>query len=369
MERDNAGYRYFMRKEILEQPGAVSRTLAGCVTNGRVIEAAFGSAAGTVFDRTEHVHIVACGTSYHAGVVARYFIEQICRLPCSIEVASEYRYRKPVTPRGSLLVALSQSGETPDTLAAARLARPGGFIASLAICNAPKSTLVRESDLVLLTHAGAKLALPATKTFTAQLVALGVLIGALVRRYEDDSCRERELVAQLLTLPAVIEATLALEPAIRSLARRLAEERHMLLLGRGIMYPVAMEGALKLKEVSYIQAEAYAAGELKHGPLALVDAAMPVIAMAPCDTVLEKLKSNLMEVRARRGQVVVFADPDSGLISKEEVASIAMPGRLAEIQCPVVYSVALQLLAFHVALFKGIDPDHPRGITMNSGRE
>ena len=356
--RSDRRYSQCMLKEIHEQPEAVRRTLDGWVKNAHLLDGAFGPSARCVFERTEHVHIVGSGTSYHAGAVGRYLIEQICRLPCSVEVSSEYSYRKPAMPKRSLLVAL---GETADTLAAARLAKRDGSF-TLAICNASESSLVRESDLMMHTRAGAELAVSATKTFTTQLVALGLLVVALVRHRNNSPQQEGLLLEQLLALPAAIDAVLALEPEICALARRLASERHALFLGRGVMYPIAMEGALKMKEVAYIQAEAYAAGELKHGPLALVDATMPVIAMVPCDAVLEKLKSNLMEVRARKGHIIVLTDPGSGLVSDEGIASIAMPAGLTQLQCSVVYSVALQLLAFHVALLKGVDPGRPRGI-------
>src|SRR5580698_11181170 len=306
-------YRHFMLKEIHEQPSAVADTLQERVANGRLLEAAFGPAATEVFKRTQHVHIVACGTSYHAGVVARYFIEQICKLSCTVEIASEYRYRNPVVPRNSLFVTISQSGETADTLAALRLAKQAGYLSTLAICNVPESSLVRESELVMLTRAGPEIGVASTKAFTTQLAAIGMLVVGLAKHHSADAERERGLVTRLIELPSLIEKTLALDPVIHKLAERFAEKRHTLFLGRGALHPIAMEGALKLKEISYIHAEAYPAGELKHGPLALVDADMPVIAVAPNNDLLEKLKSNLMEVRARGGELIVFADPESGL--------------------------------------------------------
>ena len=265
-----------------------------------------------MFKRTTSVHIVACGTSYHAGIVARYFIEQLCRVPCRVEIASEFRYRDPVVPANSLFVSISQSGETADTLAALRLARKAGFLSTLAICNVPESSLVRESELTMLTRAGPEIGVASTKAFTTQLAALGMLVIAIGKHHGLPPEREKTLVQRLLELPAMLEQTLALDPVVKDLAKRIEPRHHALFLGRGAMFPIAMEGALKLKEISYIHAEAYAAGELKHGPLALVDEDMPVIAVAPNNDLLEKVKSNLQEVRARGGMLYVFADPDSG---------------------------------------------------------
>lgn len=355
-------YRHFMLKEIHEQPRAVANTLQERVAGGRLLEAAFGPAATEVFRRVEHVHIVACGTSFHAGVVARYFIEQICRLPCVIEIASEYRYRNPLVPRNSLFVTISQSGETADTLAALRLAKQAGYLSTLAICNAPESSLVRESELVMLTRAGPEIGVASTKAFTTQLAALGMLVIALARQRAADAERERGLITRLVELPALIERTLELDPVIHKLAERFAEKRHALFLGRGALHPIAMEGALKLKEISYIHAEAYPAGELKHGPLALVDAEMPVITVAPNNDLLEKLKSNLMEVRARGGELIVFADPEAGLKDEDGVTVITMPKHVTYFQAPVVYTIPLQLLAYHVAILKGTDVDQPRNL-------
>jgi glucosamine--fructose-6-phosphate aminotransferase (isomerizing) len=355
-------YRHYMLKEIYEQPRAVANTLQERVANGRLLEAAFGPAATEVFKRTEHVHIVACGTSYHAAAVARYLVEQICKLPCSVEIASEYRYRSPVVMRNSLFVTISQSGETADTLAALRLAKEAGYLSTLAICNVPESSLVRESELVMLTRAGPEIGVASTKAFTTQLAALGMLVVALAKQREADAERERGLINRLIELPSLIEKTLALDPVIEELAKRFADKHHALFLGRGTLYPVAMEGALKLKEISYIHAEAYAAGELKHGPLALVDADMPVIAVAPNNDLLEKLKSNLMEVRARGGELIVFADPESGITPSDGVTVITMPRHVAYFQAPVVYTVPLQLLAYHVAILKGTDVDQPRNL-------
>jgi glutamine---fructose-6-phosphate transaminase (isomerizing) len=355
-------YRHFMLKEIHEQPRAVADTLAERVANGRLLEAAFGPAATEIFRRVEHVHIIACGTSYHSGVVARYFIEQICKLPCTVEIASEYRYRNPVVPRNSLFVTISQSGETADTLAALRLAKQAGYLSSLAICNVPESSLVRESELVMLTRAGPEIGVASTKAFTTQLTALSMLVIALAKQRSADAERERSLVQRLVEIPSVIEKTLALDPVIYDLAKRFADKHHALFLGRGALHAIAMEGALKLKEISYIHAEAYAAGELKHGPLALVDADMPVITVAPNNDLLEKLKSNLQEVRARGGELIVFADPESGITPSEGVTVIQMPKHVSYFQAPAVYTVPLQLLAYHVAILKGTDVDQPRNL-------
>jgi glucosamine--fructose-6-phosphate aminotransferase (isomerizing) len=355
-------YRHFMLKEIHEQPRAVADTLAERVANGRLLEAAFGPAATEIFKRVEHVHIIACGTSYHSGVVARYFIEQICKLPCTVEIASEYRYRNPVVPKNSLFVTISQSGETADTLAALRLAKQAGYLSSLAICNVPESSLVRESELVMLTRAGPEIGVASTKAFTTQLTALSMLVIALAKQRHADAERERSLVQRLVEIPSVIEKTLALDPVIYDLAKRFADKHHALFLGRGALHAIAMEGALKLKEISYIHAEAYAAGELKHGPLALVDADMPVITVAPNNDLLEKLKSNLQEVRARGGELIVFADPEAGIEPSDGVTVIQMPKHVSYFQAPAVYTVPLQLLAYHVAILKGTDVDQPRNL-------
>ena len=355
-------YRHFMLKEIYEQPRAIANTLQERVANGRLLEQAFGPAASAIFARTEHVQIVACGTSFHAGSIARYMIEQICKIPCAVEIASEYRYRNPVVPKNSLFVTISQSGETADTLAALRLAKQGGYAGSLAICNVPESSLVRESELVMLTRAGPEIGVASTKAFTTQLVALSMLVIALAKHHGADAERERGLVQRLIELPALMEKTLALDPIIHKLAERFADKHHALFLGRGALHPIAMEGALKLKEISYIHAEAYAAGELKHGPLALVDEDMPVITVAPNNDLLEKLKSNLMEVRARGGELIVFADPESGFEASDGVTVIQMPRHVSYFQAPVVYSIPLQLLAYHVAILKGTDVDQPRNL-------
>ena len=355
-------YRHFMLKEIHEQPRAIADTLQERVANGRLLEAAFGPTAAEVFKRTACVHIVACGTSFHAAATVRYFIEQICRIPCAVDIASEYRYRNPLVPPGSLFVTISQSGETADTLAALRLAKESGYLSTLAICNVPESSLVRESELVMLTRAGPEIGVASTKAFTTQLAALAMLVIALARHHGSDAERERGLVTRLVELPSLIEKTLALDPVIHRLAERFADKHHTLFLGRGALYPIAMEGALKLKEISYIHAEAYPAGELKHGPLALVDADMPVITVAPNNDLLEKLKSNLMEVRARGGELIVFADPESGFQPSDGVTVIEMPKHVTYFQAPAVYTIPLQLLAYHVAILKGTDVDQPRNL-------
>jgi glutamine---fructose-6-phosphate transaminase (isomerizing) len=355
-------YSHFMLKEIHEQPRAVANTLQERVANGRLLEAAFGPDAAQIFKSIEHVRIVACGTSYHSGLVAHYFMEQIAKLPCTVEIASEYRYRNAVVPKNSLFVTISQSGETADTLAALRLAKQSGYLATVAICNSPESSLVRESDLVMLTRAGPEIGVASTKAFTTQITALSMLVIALAKHRSADAEREHGLVSRLIELPSMIEKTLALDPVLHKLALRFADKHHALFLGRGALYPIAMEGALKLKEISYIHAEAYAAGELKHGPLALVDADMPVIAVAPNNDLLEKLKSNLMEVRARGGELYVFADPESGIEPSDGVHVIQMPRHVSYFQAPVIYTLPLQLLAYHVAILRGTDVDQPRNL-------
>lgn len=355
-------YRHYMLKEIHEQPRAIANTLQERVANGRLLEAAFGPAATEVFRRTKHVHIVACGTSFHAAATARYFIEQVAKVPCAVDIASEYRYRSPLVPTDTLFVTISQSGETADTLAALRLAKQSGYLSTLSICNVPESSLVRESELVMLTRAGPEIGVASTKAYTTQLAALGMLVIALARHNGADAERERGLVSRLIEVPGLVERTLQLDPVIHKLAERFADKHHALFLGRGALYPVALEGALKLKEISYIHAEGNPAGELKHGPLALVDADMPVIAVAPNNDLLEKLKSNLMEVRARGGELIVFADPDAGIHASDGVTVIEMPKHISYFQSPMAYTVPLQLLAYHVAILKGTDVDQPRNL-------
>lgn len=355
-------FRHYMQKEIHEQGQAVARTLENRIGNGRVLDEAFGPTANEVLDRTRGVHIVACGTSYHAGLVARYWIEQLCRVPCSVEIASEYRYRSPVVPEGTLFVTISQSGETADTLAALREAKNIGYISTLTICNVPESSMVRDSDLVMMTRAGPEIGVASTKAFTTQLTALALLTVALARRNGLEAKQEHHLVSQLAELPGLIEQTLALDSSIEGLAQHFVDKHHALFLGRGVQNPVAMEGALKLKEISYIHAEAYAAGELKHGPLALVDEDMPVVAVAPDDELLEKLKSNLQEVRARGGQLFVFADPRVQFGDRVGIHTMRMPALIQDFQAPILYTIPLQLLAYHVAVLKGTDVDQPRNL-------
>jgi glutamine---fructose-6-phosphate transaminase (isomerizing) len=355
-------YRHFMLKEIHEQPRAVAQTLEGRVADGKLLDAAFGPKAQQVFKQVKAVHIAACGTSYHAAVVASYLVEQICRIPARVEIASEYRYRNPVVTPDTLFVTISQSGETADTLAALRNARRAGYLSTLAICNVAESSMVRDSDLVLLTRAGPEIGVASTKAFTTQLTALGMLTIALAKHRSLDVTQERGLISQLLQLPRLIEQTLKLDSEIQALAEAFVDKPHALFLGRGPLYAIALEGALKLKEISYIHAEGYAAAELKHGPLALVDEDMPVIAVAPNNELLEKLKSNLQEVRARGGRLFVFADPESGMESADGVTVIHMPAQVTDFQAPVIYTVPLQLLAYHVAVLKGTDVDQPRNL-------
>jgi glucosamine--fructose-6-phosphate aminotransferase (isomerizing) len=359
---EKGDFPHYMLKEIYEQPRAIAQTLEERVAGGKLLEAAFGPAAADVFRRTKAVQIVACGTSFHAGAVAKYYLEQIARLPCWVEIASEYRYRNPVVPEQTLFVTISQSGETADTLAALRMAKQAGYLSTLSICNVPESSLVRESQLVLLTRAGPEIGVASTKAFTTQLAALGMLVVALAKYHGCDAERERGLVQRLIEIPSMVEQTLHLDAAIKGWAQRFADKHHALFLGRGQMYPIALEGALKLKEISYIHAEAYPAGELKHGPLALVDADMPVIVVAPNNDLLEKLKSNLHEVRARGGELYVFADPDSGIQASEGIHVITMPKHVSHFQSSAVYTVPLQLLAYHCAILKGTDVDQPRNL-------
>ncbi len=359
---ERGDFPHYMLKEIHEQPRAVAQTLEERAAGGKLLEAAFGPAAREVLRRTRAVQIVACGTSYHAASVARYFIEQIAGLPCWIDIASEFRYRQPVVLDNTLFVSISQSGETADTLAALRLAKEKGYLSTLAICNVPESSLVRESELVMLTRAGPEIGVASTKAFTTQLAALGMLVVALAKHQGIPREREHALVDRLIEIPGLIEVALTLDPDVLQLAERIKDKHHALFLGRGALFPIAMEGALKLKEISYIHAEAYAAGELKHGPLALVDADMPVIAVAPNNDLLEKLKSNLQEVRARGGELYVFADPESGIEPSDGVHVITMPRHVSYFQAPAVYTVPLQLLAYHVAVLRGTDVDQPRNL-------
>ncbi|WP_445005974.1 glutamine--fructose-6-phosphate transaminase (isomerizing) [Halomonas mongoliensis] len=361
---EKGDYRHFMLKEIHEQPQALKATLEGKVSDeGHLLTSILGPEAETLLANTRQIQIVSCGTSYHAGLVARYWIESIAGLPCSVEVASEFRYREVVVPDDTLFVAISQSGETADTLAALRFAKNAGYLATLAICNVPGSSLVRESSLRLMTNAGPEIGVASTKAFTTQLLALLWLTAALAssRRSGPNTLSTSGLVEEMRAMPRLVEQVLELEPAIAQLATRFADKHHTLFLGRGPHYPVAMEGALKLKEISYIHAEAYAAGELKHGPLALVDDDMPVVTVAPSDDLLEKLKSNLQEVRARGGQLINFVCEQAGLESGEGITNLVLP-KVSDILAPILFSVPLQLLSYHVALVKGTDVDKPRNL-------
>ncbi len=358
---DRGGYRHYMQKEIFEQPRAIADTLEGRLVGTSVLPDCLGSEAEAILERVRAVQIVACGTSYHAGLVARYWCESLAGIPCNVEVASEFRYRKLVVAPDTLFITISQSGETADTLAALKQAKALGYVQTLSICNVAESSLVRESGLSLLTHAGPEIGVASTKAFTTQLVALLMLVTALGRCHGMSKQVEADLVNELRILPGEIEKALQLDDEIKRLAQRFAETRNTLFLGRGEEYPVALEGALKLKEISYIHAEAYAAGELKHGPLALIDADMPVIAVAPDNALLEKLKSNLEEVRARGGELIVFADESAAMGESPDITIIKVPKTPAHV-APIVFSVPLQLLAYHVAVLKGTDVDQPRNL-------
>ncbi len=358
---DKGDYRHYMLKEIYEQPFAIAQTLEGRFINNRLEESAFGHNASEVFDNIKAVQILACGTSYHAGLVARYWFEKLARVPCQIEVASEFRYRHPVLLPDTLIVTISQSGETADTLAALQEAKKLGAKYSLAICNVPESSLVRESDLVLMTRAGPEIGVASTKAFTTQLATLMLLVMAIGRRFEMSEQVEQKITSELFRLPGNIEKALQLNEEIKVLAEQFSEKQHALFLGRGSHYPIAMEGALKLKEISYIHAEAYPAGELKHGPLALIDADMPVITVAPNNSLLEKLKSNIQEVSARGGQLIVFMDETLATASDVNVQIVKMPQVENEIS-PIIYTIPLQLLSYHVAVLKGTDVDQPRNL-------
>ncbi len=356
---DKGPYRHYMLKEIFEQPGVISETLEGRIHQGRLLEESFGHETKALLDKTRHVQIVACGTSYHAGLVAKYWLEEV-GIPCSIEVASEYRYRKVVVPKDSLFLTVSQSGETADSLAALRGIKDKGYIGSLCICNVAESSLVRESDVSLMTRAGPEIGVASTKAFTTQLVALRLLTIALARRMGLTAEEEERLVNELHALPRQVEVVLSLSDAIETMANAFSDKRNALFLGRGTFYPIALEGALKLKEISYIHAEAYPAGELKHGPLALVDAEMPVVCALPDDPLLDKVLSNLQEVRARGGELFLFSD-HSVNIELDHYQNLTLsdiyPGT-----APIVYSIPLQLLAYHVAVIKGTDVDQPRNL-------
>ncbi|MDP3535858.1 MAG: glutamine--fructose-6-phosphate transaminase (isomerizing) [Halomonas sp.] len=356
-------YRHYMLKEIFEQPEVINAALEGRLSASSVLVESFGPEAQALFENTRHIHIIACGTSYHAGLVARYWLERYAGVPVQVEVASEYRYRHPVVPEGTLFVTLSQSGETADTLAALRFAKTLNYVGTLAICNVPGSSLVRESNMALMTRAGPEIGVASTKAFTTQLVALMLLTLSVSKAKGQPE--KTDLIAEIVTalrqLPALCQQVLALDSQIEALSQAFAEKHHALFLGRGAHYPIALEGALKLKEISYIHAEAYPAGELKHGPLALVDSEMPVISVAPNDDLLEKLKSNLQEVRARGGQLFVFADHSVGISEQDDIRVLELP-QVHEALAPLLYTLPLQLLSYHVAVLKGTDVDQPRNL-------
>ena len=355
-------FRHFMQKEIYEQPTALINTMEGRINHENVIVDSIGNGAKDILEKVEHIQIVACGTSYNAGMVARNWFESLAGVSCDVEIASEFRYRKFVTRSNSLLITLSQSGETADTLAALRLAKEKGYMAALTICNVAGSSLVRESDLAFMTRAGVEVGVASTKAFTTQLAALLMLVTALGKVKGHISAeKEHEIIKAMQSLPAEIEKALAFDTEIEALAEDFAEKHHALFLGRGAFYPIAVEASLKLKEISYIHAEAYAAGELKHGPLALIDADMPVIVVAPNNELLEKVKSNIEEVRARGGQLYVFADKEAGFTPSEGMKIITMP-KVNDIVAPIFYTIPMQLLSYHVALIKGTDVDQPRNL-------
>jgi len=358
---NKGGYAHYMLKEIYEQPSAIADTLEGRLGKNTVLESSFGPKAVEIFDKIKSVQIIACGTSYHAALIAKYGIESVTDLNCNVEVASEFRYRKHVVQPDTLLITISQSGETADTLAALRLAKTIGFEHTLAICNVPESSLVRESELSMMTRAGPEIGVASTKAFTTQLVAILLLVVVLARRLYFPAETEAKVVDQLRHLPRIIEDVLKLEDEIKEIARDFADKDHALFLGRGMHYPVAMEGALKLKEISYIHAEGYPAGELKHGPIALVDNNIPIVAVAPNDKLIDKLKSNLQEVKARGGRLYVFADKDTNLKSEDGIKVIEVAPLDIAIS-PIIFSVPLQMLAYHVALLKGTDVDQPRNL-------
>ncbi len=356
-----AGFNHYMQKEIYEQPNAIKNTLESRMAHGKVDLSELGPNAENILKQVEHIQIVACGTAYNAGMVARYWFESLAGIPCDVEIASEFRYRKPARRKNSLFITLSQSGETADTLAALRLAKQNNYLSTLAVCNVAASTLVREADLVLLTKAGVEIGVASTKAFTTQLTVLLLLVAKLGRLNDMAEITEQAIVHALQTLPNRIEQVLMAEPVIKKLAGHFVDKHHALFLGRGDEYPIAIEASLKLKEISYIHAEAYAAGELKHGPLALIDADMPVIVMAPTNDLLEKLKANIEEVRARGGQLYVFAEQDAGFVSDDTMHIINLP-HIEELTAPIYYTVPTQLLAYHVALIKGTDVDQPRNL-------
>lgn len=361
---DKGTYRHFMQKEIFSQPAAINSTLAGRIHNSRILEQAFGQQASSIFNRVKSVTLVACGTSYYAGLVARNWLEGLAGIPCTVEIASEFRYRKRVMSKDTLFVTISQSGETADTIAALADIKndpPGTYVGSLTICNVPESTLVRNSDLVLLTHAGPEIGVASTKAFTTQLVALFMLSVALGTRANISADQAAELVAQLSQVPTIVEEFLSLDKKIKQIATRFADKSNALFLGRGSLFPIALEGALKLKEISYIHAAAYPAGELKHGPLALVDQDMPVVVLAPNDQLLPKLKSNIQEVDSRDGRLIIITTKTANVVASDNAITLHVP-EVVPILAPIAYVIPLQLLAYHVAVLKGTDVDQPRNL-------
>lgn len=358
---DKGEYAHYMLKEIYEQPAAIAETLEGRLGKDTVLDSSFGPKAIEIFNKIKSIQIIACGTSYHAGLIAKYGIESVTNLPCNVEVASEFRYRTVVVQPDTLLITISQSGETADTLAALRKAKEIGFKYSLAICNVPESSLVRESELCFMTRAGPEIGVASTKAFTTQLVALTLLITVLAKRFGLPPEREAKVVKQLRHLPGIIDDVLKLDNDIKEMAKDFADKEHALFLGRGMHYPVALEGALKLKEISYIHAEGYPAGELKHGPIALVDKNIPIVAVAPNDKLIDKLKSNLQEVKARGGKLYIFSDKGTNLKSEEGIKVIEVAPLDIAIS-PIIFSVPLQMLAYHVAVLKGTDVDQPRNL-------
>jgi glucosamine--fructose-6-phosphate aminotransferase (isomerizing) len=355
-------YRHYMLKEIHEQPQAIADTLEGRISDGRILTEIFGTGARDLLAKTHNVHLVACGSSYHAALVARHWIESLAGIPCNVEVASEYRYRHAAVPAGTLFVCISQSGETADTLQALLLAKSQPYLSTIAICNVAESSIVREAGFALMTRAGPEIGVATTKAFTTQLAALALLALELARVHGIDGERYRALVRQLTMLPSAVQDVLVLEKRIQCLAERFLAKDHALFLGRGVHFPIALEGALKLKEISYVHAEAYPAGELKHGPLALVDENMPVIAIAANDRVIEKLRSNLEEVRARGGDLYVLADADVAAKLGQTNGHLVTLPPCVELIAPIVFTIPLQLLAYHVAVLRGTDVDQPRNL-------
>jgi len=363
MDSELGEYRHYMLKEIYEQPVAVQNTLAGRIDNANMRDCIVGDQEKlkSVFDKVREVQIIACGTSYHSGLTARYWIESLTDIPCQVEVASEYRYRRQPVRDDVLYVTISQSGETADTLAALEKIKQNGCLATLTICNVPESSLTRESDFSLMTVAGPEIGVASTKAFTTQLVALQLLTISLMQRSPENAAKAQEMIANLKLLPALLEVALQQDKAIKQMGEAFIDKHHSLFLGRGDLYPIAMEGALKLKEISYIHAEAYPAGELKHGPLALVDSEMPIVAVAPKTNLLEKLKSNLEEVRSRGGELYLFADENADIHEQENIHIVRVP-EVPESLIPIIYTIPLQLLSYHVAVFKGTDVDKPRNL-------